>query len=327
MSDGWRILDLTETRGVVDAAPGAVSITRDDGTAQVFPAAEISIILLGTGFSLTSGALHRLAAHDIVMILCDWSGVPQSVTMPWAEHSRIAGRQISQAKADRQLLDEVWQKIVVAKLQGQAATLRTVKPRFAPQLERIADQVLPGDETNCEGIGAAYYWKRLRGNAFRRDKNGGDRFNELLNYGYGILRGHTIQGILAAGLVGTLGIGHSNRSNPFNLASDLMEPYRPAIDYAVVHLPPYSSLRKKETKGLLAASCTQQFEGSGHSVVSSVAALARQYGRLVEGSIDEFVVPTWQGPLMAGTSTDAQGETAFDSGDSRSRHFADGDVQ
>jgi CRISPR/Cas system-associated endonuclease Cas1 len=79
---------------------------------------------------------------------------------------------------------------------------------------------------------------------FHRDKDGGDRINSLLNYGYGILRGHGMRAVIGAGLIPSLGCFHSHRANPFNLVEDLIEPFRPMVDDVVRHLPARASLKK-----------------------------------------------------------------------------------
>ncbi|MCL1906660.1 MAG: hypothetical protein FWG08_01880 [Propionibacteriaceae bacterium] len=128
------------------------------------------------------------------------------------------------------------------------------------------------DPSSVEAVAARYYWSRLKGKDFRRDTSGGDRFNALLNYGYGILRNHGIRAVL----------------------SDLMEPFRPIIDHAVVHLPPYSSLKKPETKRLLALACARPvFEGAS-SVAIEFEKLASRFGLFVEGA-PKFQVPAWDG--------------------------------
>ncbi len=294
MSGSWRVLDLTSANGIIDVGRGSIVITTE-GQQDIVPAADIAVLLLGTGMTFTSGVLHRLSEHDVVMMMCDWRGMPQSVMHPWSEHSRIAARQIAQAKFPAEQRAELGAEIVRAKLHGQAATLSGVKPRFGSRMERIAEDVLVGDSTNVEGMGARYYWTHLWGKSFVRNYDGRDRINSLLNYGYGILRGFGVQAVLAAGLVPSLGIWHSHRENAYNLVADLMEPFRPAIDDAIVHLPPYSSLSKVETKKLLARVLQQPFTDSGMSIISEFSALARGYGAVVQGNREHLEIPVWNG--------------------------------
>lgn len=282
---GWRILDLTRGRAAIAVERGAIVVTTDDVEESV-PAA---------GVTFSSGVLHRLADHDVVMMMCDWRGIPRSVAQPWADGSRIASRQIAQTKVSRRLLGQLWQEIVRAKVLGQAATLASVKPRFAPKLAEMAGRISVEDIANVEGEAARYYWPRLLGKGFVRDHSGEDRVNALLNYGYGIVRGYGIQAVLSPGLISTLGIWHRHRANAFNLVSDLMEPFRPAVDYAVLHLPAYSSLRKAETMKMLASVLHLPFTPAGATLAAELRALAKRYGRLVEGKRERFEVPVWRG--------------------------------
>lgn len=295
MNSGWRILDLTSGRASLDVDRGTLVVRTPDRDEDRVPAADVAMVLLGPGASFTGGVLHGLAAHDAVLMVCDWRGIPQAISSPWSETSRIGSRQLAQSRASTELRAEAWAQIIRAKLSGQANTLAAFKPRFAPRLQELANRVAPGDADNHEASGARYYWEHLYGKGFTRDHEGNDRVNALLNYGYGILRGHGMRAVLAAGLVPSLGIWHSHRSNPFNLVADLMEPFRPAIDSAVLHLPPYSSLRKTETKKLLAAACELPFASTGQTVSSEIKSLAGRYGRLLEGHRTSLDVHTWSG--------------------------------
>lgn len=80
MSTAWRSLDLTGASGRVDVERGAIVVRTDAGTIEHVPASDISLVLLGTQVILTSGVLHRLAEHDVVMMLCDWRAAPQAAS-------------------------------------------------------------------------------------------------------------------------------------------------------------------------------------------------------------------------------------------------------
>jgi CRISPR-associated protein Cas1 len=256
-------------------------------------AADIALILLGTGVRFSSGVLHRLAEHDVVMMMCDWRGVPQAVSLPWSEHSRIGARQAAQAQLSPEVNAQAWAAIVRAKILGQAATLAVWKPRLGTKLVLRTEGVEPGDPGNVEAVAAKTYFPDLFGADFVRDTDGGDRLNAMLNYGYGILRGVGVRAVLAAGLVPSLGVWHRHRANPFNLVADLMEPFRPVVDHAVRALPPYSSLKKVETKKLLAAAVEAQVAPGRGVVTDEFATLAQRYGQLAQGEIEVLPVPVW----------------------------------
>lgn len=304
MNSGWRILDVTAPLATIDVERGNIVITtlNDLGEEAVdrVVAADIALILLGTGVRFSSGVLHRLAEHDVVMMVCDWRGVPQAVSLPWSNHSRIGARQAAQAQLSTDARATAWAAIVRAKILGQASTLAQWKPRLGATLALRAAAVEPGDPGNIEAIAAKAYLPQMFGADFVRDTDGGDRVNAMLNYGYGILRGVGVRAVLSAGLVPSLGIWHRHRANPFNLVADLMEPFRPVVDYAVRSLPPYSSLKKVETKKLLAAVVKTQLGPGLGSVSDEFASLAQRYGQLAQGEADELTIPLWA-PQQAGS--------------------------
>lgn len=293
MAKSWRILDLTQARGTITAEPGALVITADGAQPDRVAVDDIAMILLGTSFSITSTALYRLGENDTVVLLCNWRGIPYSVLSPWTTNSRSAARVIAQAALPQEKADLAWQHIIRAKIEGQAVTLGTVKPNLGKQMRKFAETVLPGDAGHVEAQAARYYWERVIGKGFRRDRNGDDRRNLLLNYGYTILHGYGLRAVNAAGLVGALGIKHHKHSNNNNLVSDLIEPFRPVVDYAVINLPPYSAIGKKETKQALAAACSVQFAPGLHSAEVELSLLASRFARYCLGELDHLEVPVW----------------------------------
>ncbi len=137
-------------------------------------------------------------------------------------------RMRAQWDAPQPLIKQAWKQIVIAKIRMQAAALTAIGQPPAP-LEHIARGVASGDGNNAEAQAARLYWPMMMGRAFRRDTELPD-VNALLNYGYTVLRAATARAVVAAGLHPTIGLFHSNRSNAFALADDLMEPFRPLVD-------------------------------------------------------------------------------------------------
>jgi CRISPR-associated protein Cas1 len=194
-----------------------------------------------------------------------------------------------------------WGQLVRAKIAGQAANVRHVGNNDWRFLATMTKDVRSGDPNNVEGRAARYYWSRLFGEDeeefSRRPQADGGR-NSLLDYGYAVLRGHGVRAVLAAGLSSCLGVFHRNRSNAFNLVEDLIEPFRPAIDWVVADLPPESTLDDRATKKTLVAGSTQAFGPNGLSVAASLTDLAQQLGRYAEDEIDRLRVPAWDGPQV-----------------------------
>ena len=134
----------------------------------------------------------------------------------------------------RRTRKRLWASIVQSKLRQQAAVL--VEVGAAPAvLLRLADKVKSGDSENAEAQGARHYWPQLMGSMFRRDQQG-DGVNAMLNYGYTVLRAATARAVVAAGLHPSLGLHHSHDNNAMRLVDDLMEPFRPVVDWSVWQL-------------------------------------------------------------------------------------------
>lgn len=192
-----------------------------------------------------------------------------------------------------------WGQVIRAKISGQAANLRLIGNKDWRRLASMLKDVRSGDPNNVEGRAARYYWARLFNedvNSFSRHPQGSTGRNALLDYGYAVLRGHGMRAVLSAGLSSGVGIFHHNRSNAFNLVDDLIEPFRPAIDWVVAELPAGVSLDDRSTKQILVDGSVQAFTSSGTSVAATLTDLAQQLGQYAEHQIDKLRVPAWDGP-------------------------------
>jgi CRISPR-associated protein Cas1 len=148
-------------------------------------------------------------------------------------HTLQSQRSKSQIEASVPLKKQLWQQTIIQKIENQAANLAIQKGDNRP-LMAIAKNVKSGDSENCEGQAAAHYWKNIFPDFlnFKRDREGAAP-NNLLNYGYAILRAIVARNLVGSGLMPTLGIHHRNQYNAYCLADDIMEPYRPYVDKLV----------------------------------------------------------------------------------------------
>ncbi len=193
-----------------------------------------------------------------------------------------------------------WANLVRAKVRGQANTLRVLgHPREAQDLEALASTIRSGDPSNVEAQAARLYWSAFFSEGEGRDQDGSDFLNAALNYGYTILRGHCVRAVTESGLWPALGVFHHSRSNGFNLVDDLLEPFRPVIDYYVAQLPDDSGLESPQTRRLLVSASSSQFHRDGRSVSTILSSLTQQFGLYAEGDIHQFKVPAWCGPFEA----------------------------
>jgi CRISPR-associated protein Cas1 len=297
----WRILDFIGFEGKLSYQRGQAVVESPDGGKATVPLADVAVMLVGLTTSLGGALLHQCAAFDVVVLFCDWRGVPVSGAYPWASHTRVGARQLAQVSMSVPRRKNAWGRIVRAKIDGQRANLEALGLRAADDLAAIARSVRSGDPTNAEARAAKAYWPRLFGDEpFGRVPGEGSGRNALLDYGYMVMRGFAIRAVLEAGLAPALGLFHRGRSNPFNLADDLIEPFRPAVDWCVVNLPNDSSPNHPAVKQALVEVSAAPFTASGYSASTELRNLAQRLGVYVEGEADRLSVPVWRPPTGDG---------------------------
>jgi CRISP-associated protein Cas1 len=193
-----------------------------------------ALIANAHGLSYTNNLLVALAERGVPFVLCGANHNVAGMLWPMEGHHQQAHRIEAQIACSLPTRKRLWASIVQCKLRQQAAVLEAVGAAHMP-LERLARQVKTGDGANAEAQGARLYWPLLMGPLFRRDQQA-DGLNALLNYGYTVLRAATARAVVAAGLHPSLGLHHSHDNNPMRLVDDVMEPFRPVIDWTVWHL-------------------------------------------------------------------------------------------
>lgn len=194
---------------------------------------EIGMLLIeSTAVSLTAMLLCELAKHKIKVVFCDEQHNPHSELLPYyGSHDTSAKirKQIAWTDVEKEL---VWTEIVTEKIRQQSIHLQEASAyEEAELLEKYITEVEPGDASNREGHAAKVYFNALFGLEFTRSED--NAINAALNYGYGILLSCFNKEIVANGYMTQIGLFHDNMFNPFNLASDYMEPFRPVIDRIV----------------------------------------------------------------------------------------------
>jgi CRISPR-associated protein Cas1 len=223
---------------IVDVSQDGRHLSRDRGFLKVeadglvlgrVPLDQIAAVIVHShGVTWSNSLLVELADRGTPVVLCAANHQPRALLIALDGHHKQNARMRAQWDAQQPLVKQAWKQVVAAKIRMQAAALSAIGQPSAP-LEQIARSVQSGDTTNTEAQAARYYWPLMMGKAFRRDTDLPD-INALLNYGYTVLRAATARAVAAAGLHPTIGIFHSNRANPFALADDLMEPFRPLVD-------------------------------------------------------------------------------------------------
>ena len=187
--------------------------------------------------TITHGLMEALLANNTAMITCDSSRMPVGLMLPLSGNTTQSERFQAQIDASLPLLKQLWQQTIQAKIENQAHVLKTTRKAVVKNMLAWVDIVKSGDSDNLEARAAAYYWANMFPDIpeFRRGREGVPP-NNLLNYGYAILRAVVARSLVASGLLPTLGIHHHNRYNAYCLADDIMEPYRPFVDKLVVDI-------------------------------------------------------------------------------------------
>lgn len=204
-------------------------------TKTTVPIEDIGVVVLDhKQITITHGVLEALLENNSAVITCDSCRMPVGLLLPLCGNTTQNERFRAQLDASLPLQKQLWQQTIRAKIENQAATLKECRGCDVRNMMRWVEDVRSGDTDNLEARAAVYYWANLFSN-FRRDRDG-EPPNNLLNYGYAILRAAVARGLVVSGLMPTLGIHHHNRYNAYCLADDIMEPYRPYVDRLVVEL-------------------------------------------------------------------------------------------
>lgn len=192
------------------------------------------LVLDNSEIFLSIPALNLLIDNNTSVIICNSSHLPNGMFLNLNSHHIQQEIFKNQIDATQPLKKQLWQQTIVEKIKNQGLLLETITGN-KNSFEFLASKVLSGDTTNMEGVAASQYWKSFFDMNFKRERFG-DYPNNLLNYGYAILRAATARALSGSGLLNTLGIHHKSKYNAFALADDIMEPFRPIVDEKVVEI-------------------------------------------------------------------------------------------
>lgn len=205
---------------------------------RTIPIEDIGVVILDhRRITITSGVLEALLENNCAVITCDQKSMPVGLLLPLCGNTTQNERFRTQLDVSLPLRKQLWQQTVKQKILNQEYVLKTNTDKETNCMRVWANDVRSGDPDNLEARAAAYYWKNLFKDYpdFVRDREGTPP-NNLLNYGYAILRAVIARSLVGSGLLPTLGIHHHNRYNAYCLADDIMEPYRPYVDELVLDL-------------------------------------------------------------------------------------------
>ena len=211
-------------------------VVRTDKTLRIHLDEIYMLLLESTAISLTTALLSELSKKKIKVVFCDEKRNPSAELLPYYGAFDTSSKIKKQMTWTEEQKGTVWTEIVTEKIRKQAAHLAGKKLKEADLLEKYIREIDFADATNREGHAAKVYFNALFGMDFTRTAE--NATNGGLNYGYSILLSTMNREIVSNGYLTQLGLFHDNMFNPYNLGSDLMEPFRPLVDELVWNLKP-----------------------------------------------------------------------------------------
>lgn len=201
------------------------------------PIEDIGIIIIDhPQITITQSVITKLLEHNVALITCNKTHHPTGLMLNLDGHTKQSKLFKHQLEASEPLKKQLWQQTIKAKINNQDLMLQLIGHNTL-YLKELAKTVKSGDTTHHEAQAAHYYWKHFF-NTISNENLTRERFgsspNHLLNYGYAILRALVARNLVGSGLLPTLGIFHRNQYNAYCLADDIMEPYRPFVDFCVL---------------------------------------------------------------------------------------------
>ena len=205
---------------------------------RTIPIEDIGVLIIDNGrITITQGVIEALLENNSALVTCDNTRMPIGLMLPLSGNKTQTERFRDQINATLPLKKQLWQQTVQSKIRNQAYVLSNKNNSIVDNMYAWVSEVKSGDPDNYEARAAVYYWANIFNEieGFYRDREGIPP-NNLLNYGYAILRAVVARSLTASGLLPTLGIFHRNKYNAYCLADDIMEPYRPFVDKLVCEI-------------------------------------------------------------------------------------------
>lgn len=265
---------------------------------RTIPIEDIGVVVLDNKrITITSGTLEALLDNNVAVITCDSKSMPTGLLLPLAGNSLQNERFRYQIDASLPLKKQLWQQTVRQKIINQEKVLSANSEVETNCMKVWAADVKSGDADNLEARAAAFYWRNLFHPSlnFIRDREGLPP-NNLLNYGYALLRSVIARALVSSGLLPTLGIHHHNRYNAYCLADDIMEPYRPYVDKLVIQIMKsgldYSTLSKEVKFQLLGIPTLDvKIDGKNSPLMIAASQTAATLSRCFSGELRKIAYP------------------------------------
>lgn len=276
-----------------------ISFPERDKEERTVPLEDIGVLLMEhQQITITHGCISALVGNNVAIISCDASHMPTGLILPLNRGNTQTERFRFQLEASVPLKKQLWQQTIQQKIYNQGQVLKEIGIP-CDNMMRWSRSVRSGDPDNYEGRAAAYYWGNIFCRYFEFSRHrAGEPPNNLLNYGYAILRAIVARGLVSSGLFPALGIFHRNKYNAYCLADDIMEPYRPYVDkvvysviaeYGVENVTELTSELK--VKLLQIPQMDVQFENITSPLLVGVSRTTASLARCFEGESRKIIYP------------------------------------
>ena len=269
----------------------------EKGEVRTIPIEDIGIVILDhRQITITQGLMEMLIDNNCAIITCGSNHLPVGLMLPLYGNTVQNERFRNQIDASQPLKKQLWQQTIQCKIANQAIMLKYATGELHNNMFIWSENVRSGDTDNMEARAAAYYWKTIFPDRpdFTRGREEAEP-NNLLNYGYAILRAIVARALVASGLLPTLGIHHHNRYNAYCLADDIMEPYRPYVDrivYDIVSEGGPVELTKEVKAKLLSIPTTEvQINGKRSPLMVAVSQTTASLAKCFNGESRKLVYP------------------------------------
>lgn len=296
-----RVLDFSMEPTHLSIRNSLLIVEVEEEERAAIPCEEIAAVLIAhQHVTMTRAVLTGLAKAGAMFVACDEKSMPAAMLLPLDGHHIQAERFRRQAALGLPKKKRLWQSLVRAKIRAQAAALEDLTGSDEG-LRVLSARVGSGDPQNVEARAARRYWSRLFGDSHFFRGNPEDPRNGLLNYGYAVLRAATARAICGAGLHPSFCLYHANVHNPFGLADDLMEPFRPIVDRAVVRIAHDGcadgsvNLNPARKRALIAAVLARiEEERESRTLTEVLARVAGSLAAVVLGEAKRLWLPEWK---------------------------------
>jgi CRISPR-associated protein Cas1 len=231
-----RIIEISQAKTYLSVKNDQLIIKRDDQQVGQIPCEDIGMLIVdSSGVTYTHGVFTTLLKSGSVVVLCGRDHHPAGLLLPTESNSLQTARMRSQLMAKEPIKKQIWKQLIIAKIKHQAKILSSDSAGYK-KLVAMSKSIKIGDPENKEAQASKLYWQHYVSQLeFRRQRHGSAP-NNLLNYGYAILRAAIARAVVAAGLNPSIGVHHHNKYNAFCLADDLMEPFRGFVDEKVLEI-------------------------------------------------------------------------------------------